>query len=238
MNAVWRRAWKRFLRRPLLFHGVLLLVAGVGVQDLVRHTARLPGDDADTDQLVDCPMTLADRLARWPVTGGPGGRAGWSVVAFAHTGHPPLVGVSALWTRINGVPEEVCRLAILTYPDGTNNVDWRLGYRIRNVQSLSGLRITLTVRARGNASMRFESASIYIWDGLTVTAAAIPPVGPEWQDISVSRVLDQEASRLEVWIRLFYGKGMVRVESAGSGTGQDDDASALYIIPRLSAEPA
>ena len=117
---------------------------------------------------------------------------------------------------------------IMTAPDRDTNVDWRLGHHVV-VRSLGGRSIRFSVRMKANDVIRFNSASIYVHDGVGMTGVPITVVGTDWQELSAVRVIDRKAFLLEVWIRLVYGSGAIH------WMGQSRFPS-LYVTSQVSLE--
>ena len=197
------------MKRGLIVMAAVAGVVVLGLAGLLLFTRSEP----PTTGLVDCPIyvsrPLAERL-------GLGSRPEpWEIYSYEGEGGTARVKVEPSSTVPPGGVSRSCRLKILWAPEKPGKAsDWRIGQVFRNHERLRGRVVTFRVLMKGSTEFRFDTAQIYIYDGVKVDGAPIKRVTPDWEVIRASTRLDPGATTFQVWVRLLLDRGTVR---PGSG---------------------
>ena len=170
------------------------------------------------DWLADrrCPLYIAESLRQhtdpadaadpWTVYSNDGARA---------DGAPKVTVKSSSVSPGSWAPKS-CQLKIASAPEAPGKgADWRMGHAFGNPAAARGRTVTFRAQLKGDRDLRFDSAYIYIWDGVGWTTAPISRVTQDWQTVQARHTLDPNATAFEVWIRLVFDAGTIR---PGKGT--------------------
>lgn len=173
-----------------------------------------------------CPLYVAEALAKSVGVDDPGDP--WTVYAFdgAKAGGAPKIEARASSVSPRSERPRSCKLAIASAPQSPGKgADWRIGHAFRNPAAVRGRTVTFRVHMKADRPLEFDSAYIYIWDGLGWATAPFTKVSTDWQAVQAKLRLSPNATAFDVWIRLLFDTGTIR---PGDGT--------LYFVAEVEGE--
>lgn len=198
----WRDARDRWIARN---------PGWVALFDLARA-----GQDTDVPAIsgapggIECPVRIADALASRLTP--PHASRTWLPLASRTTLDPPIVVDVRSMGDGPGDVEATCELTIESAPDtpSARPVDWRIGHALGSPSALRGRTLRYTVRARASVPTALDTGTIYVYDGRVVSGTPLTALTPAWRTATIEHTVSQDASRLEVWLRLVSGAGTIR----------------------------
>ena len=124
----------------------------------------------------------------------------------------PEITIEATSVEVDGEQTEACELKIVSAPQTPGKAsDWRFGHFVGNPEAVRGQTVTFQVQLKASQAVAFDSAHIYIYDGVNMTPTTLERVTAEWQTFSVQQTIDSQAPVFEVWIRLLFDTGTIRL---------------------------
>ena len=158
-----------------------------------------------------CPLYVTEALARRVGVDDPGDP--WTIYAYdgASPGGAPKVQARASSVSPGSERPRSCGLVIASAPQTSGKgADWRIGHVFKKPEAMRGRTVTFRVLLRTDRPMEFDSAYIYIWDGLGWAMTPFTRVTTEWQTLQAKLTLSSSATAFEVWIRLLFDTGTIR----------------------------
>lgn len=157
-----------------------------------------------------CPLS---RSARFREAAGEGGAPGHWVI-YRHDGDQPAPAVEARFVAEErparegtDEPTEYCVLAVDGAPERPSAaLDWRIGHAVA-AAGLRGKTVRFAAKLRALAPTRFDSATLYLYDGKRVDGVPITSLDADWRELAVAQTVGEEATMLQAWLRLVYDRG-------------------------------
>jgi len=158
----------------------------------------------------ECPLQVSDGLAT--ALGAGFNRDRWTVYRYDAETRAPVVRVRR---NTSDVPDPqtaaVCELKIVSAPQRPEKaLDWRIGNVTENPMALRGKTVTYRITYKASAPVDLDTGSFYLYDGKNVAGVPFTRAGTEWQTATVTKVIDQDATTFEVWVRLLIDKGTIK----------------------------
>ena len=133
-------------------------------------------------------------------------------VVYRHDGKDPAPRVEARLVaeeRVTPGPLEYCVLDLKGAPEvPSDGLDWRIGHAV-SVEGLRGKTVRFAAKLRALAPTRFDSAMLYLYNGERVEGVPIETLDTQWQELSVIQTVPEDATTVQAWLRLIFGKGTI-----------------------------
>jgi hypothetical protein len=134
----------------------------------------------------------------------------WAI--YRHDGMEPAPKVEArIVAEERGTPgpAEYCVLDVEGAPEvPSDRLDWRIGHAV-SVKGLRGKTVRFAANLRALAPTRFDSAMLYLYNGERVEGVPIETLDTQWQELSVIQTVPEDATTVQAWLRLIFGKGTI-----------------------------
>lgn len=159
-----------------------------------------------------CPLSLSRGFRE--AVGEDGSLQAW--VIYRHNGEDPAPMVKARFAAEEGAardgiddPMEYCVLNVNDAPElPSKGVDWRIG-RAVSAEGLRGKTVRFAAKLRAVAPTRFDSATLYLYDGKRVDGVPIGTLDTDWRELSVAQTVSEDATMVQAWLRLIYDTGTI-----------------------------
>ena len=213
----WKRPLLGFLLRILtLLTGLIAMrkfilpLTPAIIGGLLGSYFILSVDRTEMSNVADCPLQVSDGLAK--ALGKRFDPELWTIYRHDGETRAPVVRVRR---NTSDLPDPqtaaVCELKIVSAPQRPEKaLDWRIGNVTENPMALRGKTVTYRITYKASAPVDLDTGSFYLYDGKNVAGVPFTRAGTEWQTATVTKVIDQDATAFEVWVRLLIDKGTIK----------------------------